>query len=94
MPILLSYSDPNSGAVYPNAFWNADDVRIGLKEMFTEIALGVYVDQAHFLSGAAPLVTVTKRFTNVENTTARDLLTSTLYQILVARAEFSTASIV
>jgi hypothetical protein len=94
MLIQQSDSDSVTGAVYPNAVRNADDVRIGLKELFTEVTLGVYVDQTQFTNGAHPLTTIVIRFTEVENTTARDLLTDTLYQILVTRDEFAGATLV
>ena len=93
--LVFSYTDPKTGAVYPDAFLMIDDARVHLAAGLAILGVSIYGTEALFADGKEPVCRQTDVYLSAaEIQTMQAIFTEQLYELLAARPAYSGATIV
>ncbi len=92
MPVLqLSWTDPRTGAPYPDAVLVIDDARVHLAAGQAVLGISIFASAAALTGNKAPIISDPEvHLDPQELQTLRDTFTQTLYEIIAARYPDST----
>ncbi len=91
---LQSWTDPETGAVYPNAYVQVDDATVHLSGNSAVLELGYYASPQAASTGMQPIHQEHIALTRGEINTLRNAFGAQLYAILLTRDAFKTAKLV
>lgn len=92
MALQLSYTDPDTLAIYPVAYLRIDN--IALTHLATgggSLIIGIYANQQAAQGGGAPIKRINFVLSDSEATVLRNQGLALLYGIVTSRQEYSTA---
>jgi hypothetical protein len=93
--LVFSYTEPKTGAVYPQAFLTIDDARVHLAAGLAILGISIYGSEALFAQGRSPILQTQEVYLSSQEIGAMQAtFTEQLYELLAARPTYVGATIV